>query len=128
MKHGVAGVALAVLAGGSWAQDAPEYSAVYRSCMESAQSTASMSECSAAELKREDARLNQAYKKAMAGLEADSQGRLRDAQRLWVKYRDSNCSMYYQLTGGTMDILNGGGCSLSMTKARADELEALQGL
>lgn len=100
-------------------------SAAFGSCMKAAQTTASMSACGQAELKREDARLNQAYKQAMASLEPAQQGKLRDAQRLWLKYRDANCALYYTLTGGTMDILNGGACTLDMTKARADELAGL---
>ncbi|WP_404936553.1 lysozyme inhibitor LprI family protein [Pseudomonas aeruginosa] len=46
-----------------------------------------------------------------------------DAQRLWVKFRDADCGVYYSLTGGTMDMLNGSGCELAMTKERAESLE-----
>ena len=31
--------------------------------------------------------------------------------------------MYYSLTGGTMDLLEGAGCELNMTLERADSLE-----
>ncbi|MFJ4373583.1 lysozyme inhibitor LprI family protein [Pseudomonas japonica] len=98
----------------------------YSQCMKGAASTVAMRDCSGVELKRQDSRLNQAYKQAMASLEAEQQGKLRDAQRLWVKYRDANCGMYYGLTGGTIDQLNGAGCEVDMTKQRADELEKLQ--
>ena len=59
----------------------------------------------------------------MAVLPAEKKIQLRDAQRLWIKYRDANCGMYYSFSGGTMDMLNGAGCELSMTKERADTLE-----
>jgi uncharacterized protein YecT (DUF1311 family) len=125
MKHPLLAVALmATLAPFAFAQgDSPAYS----QCMKTATTTVDMNDCNGAEIERQDARLNSAYKSAMAGLEAGQQGKLRDAQRLWIKYRDANCSLYYGLTGGTMDQLNGAGCVLEMTKARADELGKLLG-
>ncbi|MDD2060604.1 lysozyme inhibitor LprI family protein [Pseudomonas sp. GD03860] len=104
-----------------------DYSAAYSQCMDTAQTTLAMSDCNGAEIKRQDTRLNAAYKAAMASLEAEQQGKLRDVQRLWIKYRDANCGLYFGLTGGTIDQLNGAGCVLSMTKDRADELQNLLG-
>ncbi|MBH3427211.1 lysozyme inhibitor LprI family protein [Pseudomonas alkylphenolica] len=101
--------------------DSPAYS----QCMQTAETTLDMNNCNGAEIDRQDARLNGAYKKAMATLEPTQQTQLRDAQRLWIKYRDANCKLYYSLTGGTIDQLNGAGCVLELTKARADELGKL---
>ncbi|RWU25478.1 hypothetical protein DM813_07090 [Pseudomonas alkylphenolica] len=101
--------------------DSPAYS----QCMQTAQTTLDMNNCNGAEIDRQDARLNSAYKKAMATLEPAQQSQLRDAQRLWIKYRDANCKLYFSLTGGTIDQLNGAGCVLELTKARADELGKL---
>ncbi|WP_191832344.1 lysozyme inhibitor LprI family protein [Pseudomonas fluorescens] len=98
--------------------DSPAYS----QCMQTAQSTLDMNNCNVAEIERQDARLNSEYKKAKAALEPTQQTQLLEAQRLWIKYRDANCKLYYSLTGGTIDQLNGAGCVLDMTKARADEL------
>lgn len=98
----------------------------YSQCMQTANTTVAMRDCSGAELKRQDTRLNQAYKSTMNSLEQPQQDKLREAQRAWVKYRDANCGMYYGLTGGTIDQLNGAGCEVDMTKQRADELEKLQ--
>ncbi|MNJ08483.1 hypothetical protein D3C77_25950 [compost metagenome] len=98
----------------------------FSQCMSSAQTTLAMNDCNGAEIKRQDTRLNAAYKAAMAGLEAEQQGKLREAQRQWIKYRDANCGLYFSLTGGTIDQLNGAGCVLNMTKARADELQNLR--
>lgn len=111
---------LVLLAGSPMAQ-ADSYS----QCMKGAMTTVAMHECSEAEWKRQDDRLNQNYKKAMSGLGEQQKGTLRDAQRKWVAYRDANCEMYYSLTGGTMDQLNGSGCRVDMTRQRADELEKL---
>ncbi|QDG60731.1 DUF1311 domain-containing protein [Pseudomonas sp. NIBRBAC000502773] len=87
--------------------------------------TIDMIECSSAELSRQDSRLNLAFKNAMGVLSDESKSRLRGAQRLWIKFRDADCGIYYNLSGGTMDSLNGSGCELSMTKERADALEWL---
>jgi uncharacterized protein YecT (DUF1311 family) len=118
-------LALLIISGNVLAKQ--DYTAAYQKCIDVAQTTASISSCNNDEIARQDKRLNQAYKKAIAGLQAPNQARLRDAQRLWVKYRDSNCGMYFKLTGGTIDVINGGSCRLSMTKDRADELDELLG-
>jgi uncharacterized protein YecT (DUF1311 family) len=59
----------------------------------------------------------------MTALSTEKKRALQDAQVLWVKFRDADCGMYYSLTGGTMDLLEGVGCELSMTLERADSLE-----
>lgn len=100
------------------------YSPAYSNCMDKAGGvTYDMVECSSAELSLQDARLNLAYKNAMGVLSSESKNRLREAQRMWIKFRDADCSIYYNLSGGTMDSLNGAGCELSMTQERADALE-----
>lgn len=100
------------------------YSPAYSNCMDKAGGvTYDMVECSSAELSLQDARLNLAYKNAMGVLSSESKNRLREAQRIWIKFRDADCSIYYNLSGGTMDSLNGAGCELSMTQERADALE-----
>ena len=120
MKHPLLAIALltAITPFAAAQNDSPAYS----QCMQTAETTLDMSNCQGAELKREDARLNSAYKKAKAGLDPAQQAKLLDAQRLWIKYRDANCKVYYSLTGGTIDQINGASCLLKMTKARADEL------
>lgn len=115
---------LALLATPALAADG--YSAAYSRCMNKAGGvTVEMRECIGSETHVHDQRLNKNYKAAMAVLEAPQQTLLRDAQRLWVKYRDANCGMYGQLTGGTMDLIVADDCFLNMTKLRADELGAL---
>lgn len=100
-------------------------SAAYNQCIQIATNTVATVDCIGAETEQQDARLNTAYKTAMAAFEPAQQAQLRDAQRAWIKYRDANCGMYYRLTGGTMDQINGASCVLEMTKTRATELSAL---
>ncbi|MFT2188332.1 MULTISPECIES: lysozyme inhibitor LprI family protein [Pseudomonas] len=100
------------------------YSAEYAMCVDKSEGiTSNLSDCSNEELTKQNERLNKYYKVAMANLAADKKTQLRDVQRVWIKYRDSNCGMYYTLSGGSMDVLNGVGCELSMTQERADELQ-----
>jgi len=51
-----------------------------------------------------DKDLNQFYGQAMKALDPEDQQRLRDAQRLWVQYRDATCTaekaLYGSGTGG----------------------------
>lgn len=121
MKTKVLAAALALLASSQIA-----HADSYSQCMKGATTTVDMRDCSGAELKRQDTRLNQNYKTVMGSLEEEQKGKLRDAQRKWVAYRDANCGLYYVMTGGTMDQLNGSGCMVDMTRQRADELEKMQ--
>lgn len=100
-----------------------DYSPNFNSCVKVSQgATDALSSCYSAETKAQDLRLNSNYKKAMSILATQQKQQLQDSQRLWIKFRDSDCGMYYSLTGGTMDILNGADCMLSTTKKRADDL------
>jgi uncharacterized protein YecT (DUF1311 family) len=101
-----------------------KYSADYGVCMDKSEGiTSNLNDCNNEELAKQNLRLNKFYKVAMTSLSTEKQNQLRDTQRIWIKYRDSNCGMYYTLSGGTMDMLNGVGCELSMTQERADELQ-----
>jgi uncharacterized protein YecT (DUF1311 family) len=93
-------------------------------CMDKAGGvTTSMVECIAAETKRQDVRLNKAYKNLMNTLNATRKKELQDTQRLWMKYRDANCKFYYDPNGGSIVRVTSAGCLMDMTVARADELE-----
>lgn len=99
------------------------YSTAYTACMdESGGVTANMLDCIGTEIKQQDARLNQNYKAATLALMPAQQINLRDAQRLWIKFRDTDCALLGNLTGGTIDGLNKASCFLDMTKKRADDL------
>lgn len=104
-----------------------DYSASYSRCMESGEAaegvTAAMAACNNEELAKQDARLNAAYQTAMAARTQAQKASLREAQRAWIKLRDTKCRE--DLSGGTMDILIEGGCILDMTAKRADELAAM---
>lgn len=104
------------------------YSPAYDACMstgEAAQGvTVAMADCTSAEIEVQDGKLNAAYQQVMRGLEEGPRQKLRDAQRAWIKFRDTKCASESQ-SGGTMDILNSGGCILDATVRRTIELEAM---
>lgn len=100
-----------------------EYSPKFKSCVQASQGTTdALSDCYSAEIKAQDSRLNSNYKKTMSVLANQQKQKLQNTQRIWIKFRDADCGMYYSLTGGTIDLLNGADCELSTTKKRADDL------
>lgn len=102
------------------------YSPAYSACMdESGGVTMNMLDCMGSETEQQDARLNQNYKAAMQALTPAQQTQLRNAQRLWTKFRDADCALLGSLTGGSIDRINSASCFLDMTKQRADYLGRL---
>lgn len=101
------------------------YSKTYDTCMDKAGGvTSSMRDCHAAEFRRQDSRLNSNYQKAMAGFDAAHKEKLRAVQRLWIQVRDGTCDLVSaHEDGGTIALLESDDCILSMTAARADQLE-----
>jgi uncharacterized protein YecT (DUF1311 family) len=73
-----------------------------------------------------DAKLNDAYKKALKKW-ADRPGvisKLRDAQRAWITYRDANCeSEHRTYDGGTMGPNMYGFCQIRLTRQRIQEIK-----
>lgn len=118
---GCAGAALPALA-----QD-PGLSPQYTVCMDKAGGvTLSMVECIVAEHGRQDKRLNTAYHTLMAELEPPRKKQLQAAQRLWLQYREANCSFYQDPDGGSLARVAGNSCQLQMTARRAQELADLK--
>ena len=68
-----------------------------------------------------DKRLNTEYSAALKRVSPQARPWLRQAQQLWVKYRNANCQMYASHEG-TVAQLWSVGCPLDMTKKRALEL------
>ena len=121
-KNWLLAIAVTTLSAGAQAAD-DGYSPTYSTCMdESGGVTMNMLDCLGSETEQQDARLNQNYKAAMQALTPEQQTQLRDAQRLWIKFRDADCALLGSLTGGSIDRINSASCFLDMTKQRADDL------
>lgn len=99
----------------------------YASCMDKAGATTlAMVECMVGELGRQDKRLNTAYHTLMTDLEPPRKKQLQAAQRLWLQYRDANCSFYHDPNGGSLARVAANSCLLQMTAQRAQELGNLK--
>lgn len=89
--------------------------------------TTEMRSCIHQEVDLQDKRLNEVYKAFMKRLPSEQKESLRQAQRLWIKYRDANCGFYFQIPGTMMQVM-ASDCVLRQTHDRANELEMLMEL
>ena len=81
-----------------------------------------MTECSAAQAKAWDQRLNAAYQRLGKQVEPSQKTPLVDAQRLWIRFRNSNCG-FYGAASGSIAHVAAANCVQRMTRQRACELE-----
>ena len=71
-----------------------------------------------------DAKLNSVYQSLRNRLEGEDADRLLETQRIWIKYRDANCSAERALYGGgTAAHPAYLACVEAMTRARTKELQ-----
>jgi uncharacterized protein YecT (DUF1311 family) len=73
-----------------------------------------------------DDRLNDAYRSVSGAIETDRKNALRDVQRKWIAYRDTNCA-YYAGGEGSIARIEAAVCLYALTKDRAQELEMMDG-
>jgi uncharacterized protein YecT (DUF1311 family) len=100
----------------------------FSNCMDKSNGvTSNMIDCFVAESKRQDIRLNKAYKELMNQLSSQRKKQLEIAQDAWITYRDENCDFYYDPEGGTIARVSANDCFVSATAVRAKELETLAG-
>ena len=100
------------------AQESPNLSPAYISCMSRAGSNiVQTGVCTQREAAVQDDRLNKAYQQVMRQLASRPAVKtaLRDQQRRWIRERDYSC----KINGDTIDT----GCIVTKTALRADQLE-----
>jgi len=74
----------------------------YSTCIDRSKGvTVEMTNCILAETVRQDARLNENYKKLLLKLSEERRKALLEAERAWIQFRDANCSFYNDPKGGT---------------------------
>lgn len=99
--------------------------------------TVQISQCLQGILAEEDARLNVAYRGAMAVMKATdadlpanlkgAEAALRSAQRAWLPFRDAGCAAAgFRYRGGTAESLAVAQCLIRQTQTRTGELLDLQ--
>ena len=84
----------------------------------------SLIDCNTSEWIKQDKRLNTTYKKLLTQLKGKRKNDLKEAQKLWLKYTNANCTFYYDPDGGTLARLEASSCDLEATVLRANELES----
>jgi|SRR5262245_4938667 uncharacterized protein YecT (DUF1311 family) len=98
----------------------------YLTCLERSNGvTAEMINCILAETRRQDARLNENYKRLISKLATERKNALVEAQRAWIKFRDANCGFYADPEGGSAARVTAHECFLNATVDRAKELRLL---
>jgi uncharacterized protein YecT (DUF1311 family) len=98
----------------------------YSTCLEKSNGvTIEMINCILAETIRQDARLNENYKRLISKLTTERKNALIEAQRNWIKFRDTNCGFYADPKGGSATRLASHECILNATTQRAKELRLL---
>ncbi|MFG1344830.1 lysozyme inhibitor LprI family protein [Xanthobacter autotrophicus DSM 431] len=66
-----------------------------------------------------DAKLNELYRKLMAGMSAEKTTRLRESERSWIEARKQTCSFYSVFyEGGTMALPMAAACNTRQTSER----------
>ncbi|MDO4725291.1 MAG: lysozyme inhibitor LprI family protein, partial [Comamonadaceae bacterium] len=104
----------------------PLYTEDYGRCLERADAAnADIIDCMAKELAVQDGRLNTHYQALRAQLSAPRKEQLKNAQRLWLQYRDAHCAFLFDPDGGTITRLLANDCTLRETALRAQELQGL---
>ena len=76
-------------------------------CLQTNQTTAGMINCADKAYKKWDVELNKVYKELMTLLDEDSQKKLKDSQKAWIKFRDEEFKLlasFYAKKEGTMYI------------------------
>jgi uncharacterized protein YecT (DUF1311 family) len=88
--------------------------------------TVAASNCFAMEWKKQDMILNAFYASVLKHLDKEDGDKLRIAQRIWLQFRDANCSAEYSLydggTGGPPAKL---ACMEAVTRRRVLELHSM---
>ena len=91
-------------------------------------SNAEMTACFIQASKTADERLNKAYSRIREVLSPDEQLDLQSAQRLWLKFRDTNCSAERSLyAGGSAGPTVYAACIEADTQQRTSDLNVMYG-
>ena len=106
------------------AADDADKSTEYLACMDKAGGvTSDMLNCIGAEMKVQDAQLNENYKTLVTKISKTRKNELQEAQRAWIKFRELNCNFYGD--DGSIAQVAINSCFLDATMDRAKELKRL---
>jgi len=100
---------------------------VYGKCVERTSTNIEWAECGRQEISRQESRLNAAWKKIQSCFdikeeaEKNAKEALLSEQRLWVKWKDSACTLF-DYAGREGQVLSYPMCKITVIKDRADWL------
>jgi uncharacterized protein YecT (DUF1311 family) len=90
--------------------------------------TVAIENCFDKAYKAADAGLNQSYGQISKVLQPDDLQRLKEAQRLWIQFRDATCTAESNLyNGGTASAPAYSACLEELTRQRTADLETIYG-
>jgi uncharacterized protein YecT (DUF1311 family) len=87
-------------------------------------STVQIIECLKAHTAEADKRLNKVFETAIKASTPQQVEKLREAERLWISFRDADC-LFFSLGEGTVSGVAAAQCLLNLTEARTRELEGI---
>jgi uncharacterized protein YecT (DUF1311 family) len=89
--------------------------------------TSELEACAKSNFSEADKKLNAEYKELVAALPASERSRLVDAQRDWIKYKDSYCQAAFEAASpGEEAGIDKWSCLESVTRVRTKELKYIQ--
>lgn len=112
-----------------WAGAAKGQSPEWQKCVAAATANLEYGQCGEAELKRQEARLNAAWKTAFACFVGEAMAAAKQSfleeQRLWVKWKDASCGFYSdgQAFGREGQVLSYPACRATVIQQRTQFLE-----
>lgn len=98
-----------------------------RTCMErSGGVTSAMLDCLSESYEEIDSKLNHAWSALLPTLESSQRQSFRDAQRVWVNYRDTSCAAEASLQNGSLASVARADCRVRLTTDRFHWLERMR--
>ena len=101
----------------------------YEKCLKSTDTNSGWAECSAQEIKRQEARLSDAWRNAfdlMKKVSARGAQMLLEEQRAWVKFKDTSCTYFGSGDFGREgQVLRFGDCKARIIAGRVKSLQGL---
>jgi uncharacterized protein YecT (DUF1311 family) len=95
---------------------------------QTASSGANETSCFVDAYKNSDQELNGLYRRVLTVVNGEELRKLKVAQRLWIEYRDANCSAEYELySGGSAAPMVKFACLEAVTRHRTEELRVIYG-
>jgi uncharacterized protein YecT (DUF1311 family) len=126
MRPTVALLSLGLLA---WVGAAKAQSPEWQKCVSATKTNVEWAQCGEAEIKRQEARLNAAWKQAFACFDGEAMAASKQSfleeQRLWVKWKDASCDFYSdgQAFGREGQVLSYPACRAAVIQQRSQFLE-----